>query len=214
MAYITTANFRTVTLAEHCQGLALNDDEAPDTILTNTITRISARVDDMLDDHFEAQNDVVLELDGSGTRRLYLPRRTRGVDAVKTRDEAGALTAETVVWRLHSSLDAAGTAKAYPGAIYDWLDLIPTKMLSTGWVWPEGPQTVQVTGDFGWSVPPAEIKRLVALLVWDQLKVQGDVMRRAERLQTEDASYNLAAVPPEVSDIMSRYRRRQRVPVR
>lgn len=208
MSYLAAADFRAASLAEYCAGLELTDEEASEPRLTPAIARLSRRFDELTRDHFEEEAGLVLELAGSGTDRLYLPKRCTAVTAVKTRDEAGVLTAESAsVYRLIASLESAGTRRRDRGAI-DYLELVPGgDYLTTGSVWPAGPQTVQITGDFGWKAVPADVKRAVALLVYDHFKPVADVLRRAVRVATADAQYTLEGVPLEAADIAADYRR-------
>jgi hypothetical protein len=48
------------------------------------------------------------------------------------------------------------------------------------YVWPIGPKTVQVIGVTGWTVPPPDARRGVALLVWDHFMALNGDLRRAK----------------------------------
>ena len=218
MTYIAAADLRESSQAEFAHGCVISSaDVSTDALLDAIIARVSARIDDELNDHFEPEDNQTYDVDGDGTRRLYLPKRTRNIDSVSTRDADGTLTAETVVWRLRSSLNAAGTARV---GDFDWLDIIPGRTLSTGAVWPEGPQTVRVIGDFSWvtSSVPSEIKRLTALITYDTAKTRGAHAGYAERISTQDTTY-LMSIPgadaptgiPEADEIIRRWRRAESV---
>ena len=104
---------------------------------------------------------------------------------VQTQDWQGVLTNQTNSpqprWRLHSSLDVA-TGSIRIGEV-DKLSIIPEGpgLLATywsPWIWPPGPSTVQVAATVGWTVCPEDIKRCLALLVWDHHKaIRGDLGR-------------------------------------
>ena len=184
MAYVTFADFRTATLAEHCYGLALTTTEAPDAALTAAIATYSQRMDNLTNDHYETET-LTYDLDvDSTTDRLYLPKRCRSISTLQTRDYAGTLTNEaTTVYRLTSSLDAAGALREPIGGL-DHLDIIPGGSgLSTGYMtWPVGPQTVRVTGQFSWATTPSEIKWAVARLCYARFKESRADLDRAETL--------------------------------
>ena len=219
MAYPVSADFRTATLAEYCQGLALTTAEASDAILTATIARMVARVESLCDDEFVSTAGRTYDLRGSGTSQLALPARCTAVTTVKTRDYLGNLTTQAATaYRLVSSLDAAGATRI-TGWAYDYLELPPFQhltgvVLDSGYWWPLGAETVQVVGTFGWTVTPADIKRAVALLTYDAVKAQAANLRRATQLQTADAVYTYTPTDPlrptgidEADDIIRDYNR-------
>lgn len=219
MAYIAAADFREATPAEYCSGLALTTAEASDATLGSAIARLSQRFDDLTSDHFESET-LTLELDGDGTTRILLPRRCTALTTVKTRDQAGTLTLQaSTAYRLHSSLDSTGSKRIY-GSL-DWIDLVP---LSGGLVstvdgpygWPCGPQTVQVVGTFGWTTCPTDVKRAVALMVYDHFKPISDQTRRAEGWVINGISYTRSVTGtglPEVDAVIDDYRRDTDLPI-
>lgn len=222
MAYVAVADFRTGTLAEYCVGLALTTTEASDAQLTAAITRISTRIDQYTNDHFESAS-ATYDLNGSGTSRIYLPARATAITSVSTRDYAGNLTVQaSTAYRFHSSLNAAGSAVVDD---FDWVDVIPGQYLTsvaTPWVdpdysaaaWPAGAQTIRVIGTFGWLVTPPEIKRATALLVYDHFKPTNQNLRFVSAMSTADANYTFVAPDAdnptglvEADSIIARYRR-------
>lgn len=219
MAYVAVADFRTGTLAEYCVGLTLSTTEASDAQLTAAITRISTRIDQYTNDHFESAS-ATYDLNGSGTSRIYLPARATAITSVSTRDYASNLTVQaSTAYRFHSSLNAAGSAVVDD---YDWVDVIPGQYLtsvSTPWTdpdysaaaWPAGAQTIRVIGTFGWLVTPPEIKRATALLVYNSVKPIRNDLGLAQSWTTTDASFDRSVTTPsglpEVDEIVSRYRR-------
>lgn len=218
MAYISFADLRSASVAEFAQQLTLTTAEASDDNLTAAIIRFSQRFDDFTNDHFESAG-LTLELDGEGEGRIYLPRRTTAVATVNIRDETGTLTTQdTTSYRLHSSL-VAGTTRS---GDWDWLDAVPFGVGFAGvpvtnsnvWCWPGGPQTVQVTGAFGWTVTPGDVKRAVALMVFDHFKPIRNDLRRTQSFTTDSAAINLAITKPtgipECDDIIEEYRRESR----
>jgi hypothetical protein len=212
MAYLVVADVREATLAEFASGLALSTAEATDTQVTAAIARQSQHFDDLVNDHFETET-VTLELDGDGTSRLLLPKRCTAVSTVKTRDYAGTLTTQaSTQYRLHSSLYSTGSKRL---GDMDWLDTVPLSgglslVVGDIYAWPEGPQTVQVVGSFGWTTTPADVKRAVALLVWDHFKPDDEHIRRASQWGTQQATFvrsDGATGLPEVDKIVDDYKR-------
>lgn len=220
--YVVPADFRAATLAEYCVGLSLAADEIDDTTLASVIAAISARVDSWCNDHFATLTSTTYELDGSGGARLFLPSRCTAVTTVSVRGTDGGLTVQDAsAYRLHSSLNSTGSSRV---GEYDWLDVVPTHAISpaSSWdyvgtwdvglygLWPTGPQTVRVTGTFGWTVTPPEIKRLVALLAWDRVKGKADVLRTASGFGIGGANVTTstgATGYPEADSIISDFRR-------
>ena len=215
MAYVAAADLSIKSKKSWAQGFLLSEADGDATFVDSVIADVEAQVNQMLDDDFApdpGDADVTLELAGSGTTRLYLPRRCRSITTLKTRDYTGALTTQaSTLWRLHSSLNAAGTAMV-DNSHLDYIDVVQT--LSVGYCWPEGWQTVQIVGKFGWSAPPNDIKRLVAMLVYDAVKPLNNHLRKAEKLQTDQSSiiYVNADDPdalgiPQADAIVRRYKR-------
>lgn len=213
MSVLAVADFRTATVTSACSGLTLTTTEASDTNLPVEITNQARIFDDETNDHFESEA-TTLDIDVTyWAGRLYLPRRFTAVSSVQTRDEAGTLTTQdTAVYRLRSSLNSTGSKRV---GGFDWLDIVP---LSDGlntemgaYCWPVGPQTVRVTGTSGWTVTPGAVKRAVALLVYDHFKPLRNDLRRTDRWQTSDASFNTAeSLPwglPEADTTAENYRR-------
>ena len=191
MALLTPADFRPASLHEACIGLDLTDEQADDATLTASIARLTTRISRWCSDTFETATGTV-EVDGAGSYRLMLPQRFTAVSAVKIRDAYGTLgTAATVTaYRLHSSLNAAGTERVGGTAMLDWLEVVSGGVglpvsypYSDLYRWPYGSQTVQVTGTYGWTVAPPEIKRALALVVWDHVTRQRGDLRSAESMQ-------------------------------
>lgn len=230
MSLLTPSSFRTESLNEACIGLPLTDDEAEDAPLAAAIARVTKRLQRWCNDRFEPTTGA-LEVDGRGTARLYLPQRFTAVTAVKTRDETGTLSAAltTTGYRLHSSLNAAGDDRINQDAILDWIDLLygGTGLSSVGiggstYCWPNAAGSVQVTGTYGWTVTPPEIKRALALLVWDHVKRKRDDLRDAESVQAGGVLVRYAQPNPaegifsgigEADEIIRDFERRQKVAV-
>ena len=210
MAYIAAADFRERTVKPYCSNLILGEADGLDAYIDLVITQVTTQVELELSDDFEPAGgdpDETLDVDGTGRTRLYVPRRVRSLTTVKTRDALGALTTQaSTLWRLRKSLNAAGTAML-DGQRLDWLDVIDGKALVTvGSIWPEGTQTVQLVGKFGWAAVPDDIKRLVALKVYDQIKSSTDPLSRIIQRQTLDATITYGP-PEEITNIEKRYRR-------
>jgi hypothetical protein len=199
MAYVIPNDFRTATLAEYCQNLSLSTSEAADAALTAAIVRFSARIDDLTDDHFESQS-LTFDLSGDGSRSLQLPQRCTAVTTIKTRDYLGNLTAQSATaYRLVSSLNSGGATRRTLDAV-DVIEIVPYQYLQglvgqPWWLWPRGPNAIQVVGTFGWTVTPGDIKRAVALMVYDHFKALNLQLRRAVTLNTADATYGYGTTP-------------------
>jgi hypothetical protein len=210
MTYIAAADFRTPTLAEYCLDIPLTTQDADDTRLGSVIAREQARLEELTNDLYTPQT-LTFDMNGWGRPSLPLFQRCTAVTTVKTRDLNGTLTTQdSSVYRLVSSLDAAGAVRVRQ---YDRLAIVPGKYIaqvpywSPQYVWPWGDATVQVVGTFGWTVTPPEIKRALALMVWQHTKPLATVLRQATQFTTADAIYTLAALPPEAQDIIIRYTR-------
>ena len=201
MAYIAAADFRERTVAPYCAGLILGESDGLDSYIDLIITRVVTQVELDLGDDFEPAGgdpDETVECDGSGRARMYTPRRVRSLTTVKTRAADGTLTTQaSTAYRLHSSL-VSGTAML-DGARLDYLEHLTD-------VWPLGTQTVQLVGKFGWSAVPTDIKRLVALKVYDTIKARTDPLSNIIQRQTLDATITYGP-PLEITDIENRYRR-------
>jgi len=202
VAYIAAADFRERTVAPWCAGLILGETDGLDAYIDLLITQVVTRVELDLGDDFEPAGgdpDETLNVNGSGRARLYTPRRVRALTTVKTRADDGTLTVQaTSVWRLQKSLNTAGTAML-DAARLDYLDLFSS-------VWPEGTQTVELVGKFGWAAVPTDIKRLVALKVYDLIKAKADPLSTLVQRTTADAILTYGP-STEVTEIEDRYRR-------
>lgn len=212
MAYIIAADFREASKKWYTSGLSLTTEEAVDADITAAIASMSAQFDQWTDDHFEDENEAVYTIDvrEPSSVRLYMPRRLRSVTTLHTIDEDGTATLEAATkYRLHSSLNAAGTERV---GEFDWLEIVQGERLSTtGGGWPIGTGTVRVTGDWSYLVTPDRVKKAVAILVYDQFKPRGDSLYRAQRWSTEGADYDrsqsLPSGLPDVDVIIAELRR-------
>lgn len=205
MAYIAAADFRERTVKPYTAGLVLGEGDGTDAYLDLIITATVTRVELDLNDDFEPpspDNDEVVEVDGSGTMTLFLPRRTRSLTTVKTRDTFGSLiTQDTAAYRLSSSLNATGTAMIY-GRTVDYLEALNISTVC----WPYGVYSMQLTGKFGWGAVPDDIKRLVSLRVYDLVKAKADPLTTITQRITVDSTYTFGE-SAEITDIERRYRR-------
>lgn len=212
MAYVSPLDFFVKTKKAWCEGLTFGEEAGDTAYLTTVITQIQEQIENDLSDTFEPptpDNDITLELDTHGGRRLEIPRRVRSITTLKTRDLNGVLTTEaSSLWRLTQS----ATGADFSGNVFDRVDIVGGQMLSTG-LWPYGSQTVQIVGKFGWATTPTDIKRLTALLVYDYLKPINQNLRHTEKLQTSEQSFIFVNPEagtygiPEADRIRSKYGR-------
>lgn len=213
MAIITEADFRTATVAEYCIDLQMDTTVAPAAALTAAITRMTQRFMDYTDDSYEQEN-LTLQLQGDGSSStLFLPKRCTAVTQVRTLSTTGTYTVQTsTYYRLRSSLYANGSKRL--GDV-DYLELVRSAPV-IGYCWPGESNSVEVTGQFGWTTCPGDVKRAVALMCWDHFKPQRGDLRRASRVTTEgstteylppDPANNIWTGIPEVDDVVREYRR-------
>jgi len=221
VAYLVAADMREASLAEFATGLALDDSTAETSRLTAAIARMSQRFDDLTNDHFETQTATTLNLTGYGDTILYLPRRCTAVTTVSVTNYLGVTTAQAAtVYRLHSSLNSAGSAWNSPGDL-DWLELLPYQYLTgasfgLGYAWPDESNSITVLGTFGWTVTPTDVKRAVALMVYAEFQPQADVLGHVTQWSDSGTIYQRSAGStgfPAVDDLVDRYKRTQSVMV-
>jgi hypothetical protein len=210
VAYIAAADFRLGGLKPWTSNLVLTEADGTNANLDLVIASVSTQVELDLNDDFDPpspDNDETIDVFGSGTARLYMTRRVRALTTVNTRAADGTLTAQaSTLWRLQKSLNTAGTAMT-DGAMVDYLEVIYGKsLLITGWAWPYGTQTVQLVGKFGWSAPPDDIKRLVALRVYGMVKAKADPLTTITQRSTIDAVVTFGPSAEE-TQIVDRYTR-------
>jgi hypothetical protein len=206
MAYIAADDFRQETQKPWCKGLILTDGDAGETELDLLIAQVAGLIELELDDDFDPPNpdsDETIYVDGTIGSRLYVPRRVRSLTTVSTRSLSGTITAVSATsYRLHSSLNAAGSAMLDGNRKRDWLDSLSfTTWASDG---------IQLIGKFGWAAPPSDIKRLVALRVYDMVKATGDPLSTVVQRQTSDGSLVMGE-SREMARIVSAYGRRMAV---
>ena len=195
-AYITATQMRAASLAEFAWGLAVDQVRVPDDgHITSTIARVSQDFDDWTNDRFSSDAAVALTLTGSRDRRLELPRRTTAITTLSITNSLGTVTNQaSTVYRLHSSLEPAGDRRR-PADDIDYVEMIPFQYLTGAtygptYVWPSEPNSITVTGTYGWTVTPPKVKRAIALLVYDFYNPQADVLRQVIQLNDAGTSYS------------------------
>lgn len=154
---------------------------------------------------------TVIAVDTFGGYFVYAPKRVRSLLQLETQDWNGQFTIEAAsVYRWE-----AFTGDPRQIGEQDVVYFVPGWTLGKGWTnWPVGLQTVRLTGNFGWLTPPDEVRRAVALMVWEVVHPLGDYMRYAQGVQVDGA--NVMGPPagelsriPEVNSIADRYARRR-----
>jgi hypothetical protein len=205
MVYAAAADFRERTQKSWARGLILDETVCSDPILDAVIAQVGGQIEVELGDDFDPPNpdtDETIYVDGTIGSRLYVPRRVRSLTTVSTRSLSGTITAlASTSYRLHSSLNAAGTAMS--DRRRDWLD----SASGTTWYSDGG---IQLIGKFGWAAVPADIKRLVALRVYDMVKPTGDPLSMVTNRVTVDHSETMGE-SREMARIVSLYNRKMPV---
>jgi hypothetical protein len=197
---LTPTDFRLESLHEACVGYDLTDDVAESSQLEDAIARLTERLDDYTNDHFEPET-LTLDLVSDGTTRLVLPRRFTAITSVKFYDDAGTLgiAQAAASYRLHSSL-IAGSKRLSKDAL-DWISTVPYSVGFTGG--PTGssayrwPTDVQVVGTAGWTTCPGDIKVALAQMVWDHFTAQAGQLGRASQLAANGETFQFLSFDPE-----------------
>lgn len=206
MAYVAAVDFREETRKPWTKSLILTHADCSDAELDLLVAQVVGLIELELDDDFDPpspDNDETIVVDGTIGSRLYVPRRVRSLTSVGLRSLGGVVTAiAATAYRLHSSLTSAGTAMLDGYRKRDWLD----SLSSTTWA----DDGVQLVGKFGWQAPPADIKRLVALRVYDLVKPTGDPLSTVAQRVTSDGSLVLGE-SREMARIAAAYGRKMAV---
>jgi hypothetical protein len=206
MAYVAAVDFREETRKPWTKSLVLTQADCGDTELDALIAQVAGLIELELDDDFDPPDqdpDQTIIVDGTVGSRLYVPRRVRTLTSVGTRSLAGTVTpVAATAYRLHSSLTNAGTVMTDGYRKRDWLD----SLSSTTWAY----DGIQLVGKFGWAMPPGDIKRLVALRVYDIVKPTGDPLSTVAQRVTSDGSLILGE-SREMARIVAAYNRKMAV---
>lgn len=206
MAYVLAADFRERTVKPWCSGLILGEEDCTDAQLDLLIAQVAGQFELELDDDFDPpspDNDETIYVDGVYGSRLYVPRRVRSLTTVSTRSLSGTITALTSTsYRLRSSLNGTGTAMV-EGRRRDWID-------SLSWNTWASDGGIQLVGKFGWAAVPTDIKRLVALRVYDVMKATADPLSTVTQRVTGDGTLAFAE-SREMARITAIYGRRMPV---
>lgn len=191
MAYTVPADLRLETVKWWGQGLTLTATEISDADLTLVIAAVSQRIDDWTQDHFESETTVTEYIDGWNTSRLYPRRRIQSITSVAVQTVGGTTytTLAATDYEVVSSI--SGSAVRIDGSDYIAVAYGRTVPGSGSGAWPHGPNAAKVIGTFSWPATPENIKKAVALLVYDEVKPQADILRRGTRLNEPDMSYDL-----------------------
>lgn len=184
--YLLAADFREQTQKPWCKGLLLTEGDCSNAELDLLIAQVAGQWELELDDDFDPpspDNDETINVEGTLGPRLHIPRRVRSLTMASTRSLSGMLTAvSSASYRLRSSLNSTGTAMV---GTWDWLD---SASYNT-WAADGG---VQLVGKFGWAAVPNDIKRLVALRVYDVMKATADPLSTVTQRITSDGQITMA----------------------
>lgn len=206
MAYIAAADLRERTRKPWAADILLTEGDASDAELDLIIAQVAAQVELDLDDDFDPpspDNDETINIDGAGGTRLHLPRRCRSITTLSTRSESTFTTQSSSTYYHRKSLNAAGTAMV-EGRRFDYLEVQSGFTLAG---WPYGTEAVRIVGKFGWAAVPDDIKRLVALRVYDLVRAKADPLTQITQRVTVDATLVLGE-SREMADIVNRYSRK------
>lgn len=212
MSYVLPSDFSKGAGKWYTHGLELSDDDADANAISDAIQAQSAAFDLYTDDHFEPEpggspeGTTTLNVAGSGGPNLYVPKRIRSITDVSLRDVNGDLTSQdATTYRVTQSLVNGERQEAD----LDMISIISGKALTgTGWWddwsypgwwvnWPLDIESVQITGTFSWATTPEQVKRAVALMVYDSIKPSAPGIRTASRYISGSTSFEL---PPASSD--------------
>jgi len=204
MAILAAADFRERTVKPYCANLILGETDGLDATIDLVIAQVTERVELDLSDDFEpavGDADETVVFSGNGLYTLNPPDRIRSITSLSTRDDLGVLTTQGSSTYRHRPSLVGGTTMDN-GRKYDELYSLS---LSTG-CWPTGVSSIQIIGKFGWSAAPTDIKRLVALYVYDLVKPTNDPLSNIVQRSTVDAVLTFAP-SREMIEIEARYRR-------
>lgn len=212
MAYIAAADLRERTRKSWAADIVLTENEGTDAYLDLVIAQVASQVELDLGDDFDPpspDNDETLLVQGWGTSRLRVPRRVRSLTTVEvlTSPPSTYQTQVSTSYALRKSLNSTGTAMLPGpdgrGRKHDWLEAYPGLTTTS---WPCAADAVRLTGKFGWAAVPDDIKRLVALKVYEMVKAKADPLSRITQRFTADATV-LYGESREITDITTRYQR-------
>jgi hypothetical protein len=233
VTYVQPSDFTKGSGKWYTHGLELTDDDADANAISDAIQAQSAAFDLYCEDHFEPEpggspeGTAVINVAGSGGPNLYVPKRIRSITDVSLRDVNGTLTSQDAsVYRVTQSLVDGNRQEAD----LDMISVVSGKFLSgTGWWddwtypgiwtnWPLDIDSVQITGTFSWPVVPEQVKRAVALMVYDSIKPSAPGIRTASRYISGSTSFEMPPSTPdaptglnEVDRIIGQYTR-NRIP--
>lgn len=205
MAYIAAADFREKTVQPYTANLVLDEGAGTDAYLDLVIAQMTAQVEIDLNDEFEPpnpDNNETIKIDNDNPYKLYIPRRVRSIASVQTRSYQTMTTQASTTYYHRRSLNSTGDAMVN-NRKHDWLEPLPGLTVSC---WPTGGEAVWITGTFGWSAVPDDIKRLVALRVYDQIKSSADPLSNILQRNTLDAQITYGP-SREALAITQRYQR-------
>lgn len=185
MAYLTYTDLRPGSAL--WPDTVIDTEDANDARVTTAIAAAKALIDRECKDVFETVEDATIELSGTGS--VLLPTVGYRLQTVTT------VTAT-------SPDDLAETVTDY--RVFSW-----GIERTDGVIFPEL-YTVTLAGvTYGWTSTPNDIKRAVALLVYDELSGRNVSQHKAIRWQTGDAIYEIDPASktgiPEVDRILQRY---------
>jgi len=207
LAYIAATDLRQRSRKSWAGDIALTEADGDDAYLDAIIAQVTTQVELELGDDFEPPNpdvDETIKIDAFGGYYLTVPRRVRSITTLQTRQAGGTVMTSQTAFYHRRSLNAAGTAMATndqgSGRKFDVLEAL------TGFAWPYGQEMVWITGKFGWAVVPDDIKRLVALRVYDAIKPSSDPLHEIIQRNTLDATitYGPSREMQRITDLYKR----------
>lgn len=208
MTYIAAADFRQRTLKSWASDIVLTEADGDDAYIDGVIARLTTQLELDLGDDFEPPGgdaDETIKIDAYGGDLLTVPRRIRSITTLQTRQAGGTTMTTTTAYYHRRSLNTAGTAMATnemgSGRKYDVLEASTSLAC-----WPYGQEMVWITGKFGWAAVPDDIKRLLALKVYEAVRAKADPLTTVVQLTTVD-SVKTFGPSREMQQITDQYKR-------
>lgn len=166
-----------------------------------------AAIEEFTGQRFELEADVTRNVDGTGTKSLYLPKRLESL-AVLTVTGSGLTASDVTLSENHDKLTVradAGIGNYYERVMREFDGNLPLRFAF-------GTGTVQITGDWGWPDCPQDVFDALRIDMEDQAlsdaNALSDTIRSARALGLRDISQgNLSAAIDYVPSVSAKVQR-------